>query len=350
MRTSIPVFALMLAGAALGSACRGATQARADKPLAVQPLSVTVGEVKSEKIETRVDVTGTLAGSQEALVSLEVEGRVAEISADLGDELLRGAVLARVTPVEFAWRKAQADADLAAAEADYKRLTEMSGKNLISQQQLDEGRRRFDISRAAADLADKKYSDTSLRAPFAGFVAKRVINAGEYVRVGTPAFTMVNANPLKLKAEVPERFAGDVRVGDAVQVFVDGRPQPLEGKVVRVGPAVALDTRSFAIEARVDNPGNGVKAGTFARAAIVTSTLSDAVTIPESAVTTFAGNPRSFVVEGDTVKEQPIELAGKSFDRVLVAKGLHAGQKVATSSVELLTDGRSVTVRDAATR
>ena len=323
----------------------GKKQAEAQARGPEAPIAVSAEEVKRERIERRVDITGTLAGGQEALVSLEVEGRVAEIAADLGDEVLRGAVLARITPVEFAWRKAQADADLAAAEADYKRLSEMSGKNLISQQQLDEGRRRFEITKAAADLADKKYADTSLRAPFGGLVAKRLINSGEYVRSGTSAFNMVAVNPLKLKGDVPARYAGDVKVGDAVQVFIEGRGEPLGGAVVRVGPSVAVDTRSFPIEARVDNPGNLVKAGSFARASIVTKSVDDAITVPESAVTLFAGNPRAFIVEEGKVKEQAIEIMGKSLDRIVVGKGLTPGQKVATSSVEMLSDGRAVAVR-----
>ena len=112
-----------------------------------------------------------------------------------------------------------------------------------------------------------------------------------------------------------------------------------------MGPAVSLDSRSFPIEARIDNPENALKVGSFARVSIRTSTVDDALTIPERAVFTFAGDPRVFLIDDGKAKEQPIEIAGKNLDRVLVAKGLTSGQKVAASSVELLTDGRAVTVR-----
>ena len=341
---------LLLALSALSAlsvmpACR-AKEDKAQAKEAVPPLPVDGVDVQTEKIERRVDLTATLAAWEEATVSVEVEGRISEINADLGDNVTRGAVLGRITPVEFVWRKAQTDADLAAAETDYKRLTDLGAKNLVAKQQVDEGRRRLEVAKAAADLAAKKFADTTLRAPFAGTIAKRLVNAGEYIRVGTPAFMIVNADPIKLKGDVPERFASDVKVGDEVQIFIAANPAvPVVGKIVRVGPSVALDSRSFPIEARVDNADGKLKAGSFARASIRTSTIDDALTIPERAVFTFAGNPRVFVVDGGKAHEQPIEIAGKSLDKVLVGKGLNAGQKVAASSVELLTDGRAVTVR-----
>jgi membrane fusion protein, multidrug efflux system len=322
---------------------RGASQALATQ--VVVPLTITASDVKTERIERRIDITGSLAAWEEAVVSFEVEGRIAEVTADLGDEVARGAVLVRITPVEFAWRKAQSDAELAAAEADFKRLSEMGGKNLISQQQLDEGRRRLDVAKAAADLAEKKFSDTSLKAPFSGRIAKRLVNAGEYARAGGAALQIVNANPLKFKGDVPERYSRDVKVGDEVQAFIEASTTPLSGKIVRIAPSVAPESRSFAIEARLDNPSGAVKAGTFARLSITTKSFDDAITVPEGAIVNFAGNPRVYVIGDGVAKEQPIEVAGKSLERVLVSKGLSAGQKVATSSLELLSDGRTITVR-----
>ncbi|MBI5508604.1 MAG: efflux RND transporter periplasmic adaptor subunit [Deltaproteobacteria bacterium] len=330
---------------ALTSACRRA-EPRALHAEAPPPLSITAAAVVVEVIERKVEIPGTLAAWEEATVSLEVEGRISEINADLGDSVQKGAVLARLTPAELAWKKAQADADLAAAEADFNRLADLGKQSLVSKQQLEEGRRRLDVARAAADLAAKKYADTSLRAPFAGQVAKRLVNAGEYVRVGTPAFQVVNSTLLKFRGEVPQRFAADVKVGDQATAFADGdHKEGRTGSIVRIGPAVTLESRSFPIEARIDNADGRIKAGTFARLSIGTSGRIEALTVPEAAVSMFAGNPRVFVIDGDHARETPIEVSGKSDAKVLVQKGLTVGQRVAVTGVELLADGRAVSVR-----
>jgi RND family efflux transporter MFP subunit len=307
--------------------------------------SVSTAEVISEDIERRIDITGTLAPWEEATISVEVDGRIVEVNVDLGDQVKKDDVLARIMPVEYEWKKTQAEADLSTAEADYKRLTQLIQNSVASKQQLDEAKRRLDVARATADLARKKFSDTVLRAPFHGSIAKRFINAGEYIRAGASAFYVVRVNPIKFKGDVPERYAGDVHRDDHVLAYTESSTLSLPGTIVRVGPSVASDSRSFPVEAEIDNSEGRIKPGSFARVSILTRKLQNMLTVPETAVFTFAGNTRVFVVKDNAAHERIIETSGKLRDRVLVVKGLSAGEKVVTTGVELLTDGKPVTLR-----
>lgn len=310
------------------------------------PQSITVAEVISQKVERQVDITGTLAPWEDATISFEVDGRIKEVLVDLGDRVEQNAVLALVEQEEYQWKKAQADAELSASEADYKRFKELVANNVVSAQKLEDVRRRQDVAHAAADLAQKTLQDTILRAPFEASVGRRLINAGEYVRTGTQAFYLVRLNPLKFKGDVPERYALDVKVGDRVIAYPESSGQiPAEGKIIRVGPSVLSDSRSFPVEAEIPNPDDAIKPGTFARLSIITRTIENALMVPENAVVSFAGNPRAFVVENGKVREQTIETAGKIKDRVMVTQGLREGEKVAISGVELLSDGQAVAIR-----
>jgi len=308
--------------------------------------SIASAEAVLQKVERRVDITGTLAPWEDASISFEVDGRIMEVLVDLGDQVQRGAVLAIVEQEEYAWKKAQADAELSAAEADYKRFKELITSNVISAQKLEEVRRRLDVARAAADLGRKKLADTVLRAPFDGSVAKRLINAGEYVRTGTQAFYLVRLNPLKFKGDVPERYAPDVKTGDTVMAYPESSTaMTVSGTIIRVGPSVYNDSRSFPVEAEIPNEKGAIKPGSFARLSILTRTIEDILTVPENAVFSFAGSPRVFVIENGTAREKTVETAGKIKDRIMVAKGLRAGEKVAVTGVELLSDGQAVAVR-----
>jgi membrane fusion protein (multidrug efflux system) len=310
------------------------------------PQSITVAAVLMQKIERRVDITGTLAPWEDANISFEVDGRIMEVLVDLGDQVKRGAVLAIVGQEEYVWKKAQADAELEVAEADFKRFKELITNKIVSPQQLAETRRRLDVARAGADLAHKKLNDTVLRAPFDASVGKRLINPGEYVRTGTQAFYLVRLNPLKFKGDVPERYAPDVKMGDQVIAYPESSSQmPAQGKIIRVGPSVYNDSRSFPIEAEIPNQEGAIKPGTFARLSILTKTIENTLTVPENAVFSFAGSPRAFVIENGKAREQTVETAGKTKDRVMVAKGLREGEKVAITGVELLSDGQAVAVR-----
>lgn len=331
--------------AAAGCGPRGekkASAATADE----KPIAVTVAEAALQEVERRVDTTGTLAAWEEGTVSIEADGRLVQVTVDLGDKVTRGQTLARIAPEEYEWRRAQAEAELTASESDLKRAQELAAKNLASKQQVDETRRRFDTAKAALDLARKKLNDCVLRAPFEGAIARRLVNNGEYVRTGSPAFQVVRVNPLKFRGDVPERYTADVKKGDQLLAYIEGGTgEPLKGAVVRIGPAVDLGTRSFPIEAEFPNKDGAVKPGSFARVSILTTTLANAVTIPESALTSFAGNPRVYVIEGGRAKDRVVEPGEKVKDRVVIRRGLAAGEKVAVTSVEMLQDGKAVTTR-----
>jgi len=338
----LSIFMLFLTQPGCGKGKSGAEKEISDEV----PLSVSVAPALQEEVERRIEITGTLAPFEEADISIEVDGRIAEVNVDLGDRVNKGDVLARIVPSEYEWKKVQAEADLATAEADYRRTQKLFDQSVVTKQQRDEAQRKLDVARAAADLARKKLADTVLRAPFDGSVGKRLVNQGEYVRSGTAAFFLVCINPLKFKGDVPERFAADVHTGDHVRAYTEASDnQSLVGTIVRVGPSVFSDTRSFPVEAEIDNSQGMVKPGSFARVSILTRTLHNVLTIPESAVVSFAGNPRVFVVQEGKARERVIEMEGKLRDKVLVTRGLAGGERVIVSGAELLADGQPVKVR-----
>src|SRR5262249_53052875 len=107
---------------------------------------------------------------------------------------------------------------------------------------------------ASLAFARKKLGDTVIRAPFAGQVKQRLVTTGQYVKVQTPVMVIVNADPLRVRLQVPEKAAADVAVGQSVSVQVDAHPdRTFVGKVSRINPSVDPQTRSFEVEALLDN-------------------------------------------------------------------------------------------------
>ena len=94
----------------------------------------------------------------------------------------------------------------------------------LALENIEQQRAQIEQARVALELAQKKLKDASIAAPFAGSVAERQVAPGQYVRAQTPMFVIVRANPLRLRAEIPERFATVVRAGQPVELRVDGLP------------------------------------------------------------------------------------------------------------------------------
>ena len=235
---------------------------------------------------------------------------------------------------------------------------------LTAQSALAEARAR----EAELALAEQQLADTTVRAPaelkqpataqtaasttaptqpgtreYA--IAQRMASVGEYVNSAAPLFRLVDDDPIKLRASVPERFAGEVQVGQTVRVYVEAFAEPFVGKVTRINPQVDPTNRNFRVEALIDNPQRVLKPGAFARASIETRLQPDVIFVPASAVVSFAGVSRIYVNDGGNASERIVELGDRRGDEVEVRKGLKPADVVVTRGAEKLVPGTPLSVQ-----
>ena len=179
-------------------------------------------------------------------------------------------------------------------------------------------------------------------------VAERLVSAGQFVRIQTPVMRIVRMHPLRLTAEIPERFGPAVRVGHTLSVRVDAYPdRSIEGRITRLSPDVNLKSRAFAIEGEVPNADGALKPGTFARVRIVTDRVDRTVAIPVSAVQTRYGRSVVFVVRDGKLAASEVKLGDRLGPRVEVIEGVTAGATIVSENVEGLSDGMAVAQRPA---
>jgi RND family efflux transporter MFP subunit len=160
-------------------------------------------------------------------------------------------------------------------------------------------------------------------------------------------FRLVIDHVLKLRAAVPETFVAVVRVGQPVEVRVDGFPDRVfAGRVTRVNPTVDPLNRTFQVEAEVPNCGGLMKAGGFARAAIFTHTDDAVKTVPPTALVTFAGVTKVFVADGAKAKAVEVQLGQRDREWVEVIGPVPDGAKVILTGLSQLVDGSPIRVRE----
>ncbi len=398
--------AVAVAAAALALASCGKDGAAGKKAGAKGPLLVRVAEARVERVERIVELTGTLGGAEEVTVVAEIDGRVERVAADLGDPVDQGALLVQLADAEPRLRHAQAEAeylqalarlgvdddglgrfqpesmavvrraeaDLAEAKRNFGRGEELRRRELAAEGELDALRTRLRIAeaahkfgkgwalpaaleeargaraiamarRAAAALARKKVKDTSIASPVRGFVARRHVALGAYVRAGEKIADVVVVDPLVLRGEAAERYVGAIRPGMTVRLRVDALDgRAVEGKVSRVGPAISTSTRTFPLEAELPNADGALRPGLFARAEIEVGADEQVVAVPETAVSSVAGVTKVFVEEDGKARERPVQVLRKRGSDALLAGPLEAGDRVILTAIARLFDGADVQV------
>jgi len=360
---------------------------------------VQVVAAEEASIERAVAVTGTLAAEDQVTVSFKVAGRLEALDVDLGSTVRQGQILGRLAPTDFALRVTQADAALQQARArlglageggdegvdlsqtalvrqaravlDQATLTRDRAaafvkKGIGSQADLDAAEASFRVAegryqdaieevrnrqavlmqrRSELELARQALSDSRLSAPFAGSVRERHATSGQYLATGAPVVTIVKVHPLRLRLSIPEREASAVRPGQPVRVTLEGDPTVHEGRVARISPAIEEASRTLSIEAEVANPTGILRPGAFANAAVVTESRELTILVPATALVSFAGVDRVFVVKEGKAAERRVTTGRRDGGRVEVIKGLAAGEPVVVSPGNLV-DGEAVSTKD----
>lgn len=219
----------------------------------------------------------------------------------------------------------------------------------MSQQEYDTIASAHDVALAKRDVLAIQLGHTKIRAPFSGRIAKRLVDVGNYVRVGTPIFVLVADDPLRLRGEVPERFAADLQIGQEVRGAVEAYPgEVIRGKLTRISAAADPKSRALTVEAVVPNADGRLKVGFFCKAEILTRTNAEAIVVPVEALVDFAGVTRVFVIDDEgTAHSRQVETGLRIGPRVEVVSGLRPEERVATSALARLTDGAKVQVRGA---
>lgn len=343
----------VLAAAFLPAACTqpSGTPAVAQKPAvaAPDPIPITVAPATFRPTKRLLKFVGTLYGNEQVTLSSQVEGQIKCIHVDLGDPVAAGQVVLDIEDDHLRARLREIEATLAKARADEARGRELAAHHVISPQEYEAMQTAVKVHEAQRDTMTVMLAHTRVTSPLSGSVARRMVSAGEYVRAGTPLFDLVADHPLKLRGDVPERFAQELAVRQPVQVKVDAYPDVLfEGRLARVSPAANPENRSITVEAVVDNPERRLKPGFFANASIVTRADDEAVVVPEIAVVSFAGVTKLFVVRDGVAYERHVRTGTRDDQGLIeIVEGLRAEEVVATSGLAKLENGAPVTIRPA---
>jgi multidrug efflux pump subunit AcrA (membrane-fusion protein) len=346
-----------------------------------EPKQVRTVPVAEIPLGRSVTVTGTLAAFDQATLSAKVPGRVRSITVDLGSGVRRGQVVAQLEAQDYQLRVEQAEAALAQARArlgllpdgtDDRVDAEVTGTVRQARATLNEAQANRDraarlvaegvIARAEYESADatlkvalaryqdaveevrnrqallaqrrselalarQQLADTNVYAPFDGMVHEKRASVGEYLAAGAPLVTVVKMNPLRLRAEVPEREAQSVHGGERVSVHVEGGAHDYEGRIRRLSPTISEQNRVLVVEAEISNDGT-LRPGAFVSAEIETDESGTAVTVPTSAIVTFAGIEKVITVENGKAREKPVTTGRRNADWTEILGGVQLGDRV----------------------
>ena len=370
----------------------------ASKAKAAEPVAIRIATAEIRKLGTSVSVTGSLQPDETVSVSSEVAGRLAEVRYDFGQPVRKGEIIAELDKREFTIQYERSRASLAQALArigldpkqedvtpeatpairqaraqmedsrfKYESAARLVKTGDVSQERFIELEKAFHAREAAYEaarddlrtqlaniqalradvrMAEKRLTDATVRAPFDGQIAARLVSAGQYLRENTPIVTLVKSRPLRLRVEIPESAATEVRTGTTLTFTTDAAAgTQFRARVTELNPTLDPRSRSLTAEARLTDPDPSLRPGMFVQVQLSLSRDATAVVVPKEALYQLAGLTKVFTVRAGRVIQNKI-VPGRELDGwIEVASGdIHPGDQVAVSKLPVLVDGLAIRV------
>jgi HlyD family secretion protein len=319
--------------------------------------AVTVIVPGRQQVVTIISATGSLAARRDLPVGVPGEGgQISRVLVEPGDWVRAGQVLAvidrSVQAQEAAQLAAQIQvqrADLALAQSELDRSLALVDRGFVSQADIQRKTATRDAAAARVRVAEAQLGATrarigrlDIRAPAAGLVLDRRVEAGQVVGPGTGAlFRIAQGGEMELLARLPQSDMARIRVGVPVQVTPVGSATSFQGSVWQMSPVIDPQTRQG--EARISVPYNReLRPGGFASAEIRAG-AQDAPLLPESAVQSDdAGNFVYLVDQNDTVVRRGVRIGEVNDQGVAVVEGLQGSERVVLMAGAFLNPGQRV--------
>jgi membrane fusion protein (multidrug efflux system) len=325
------------------------------------PVVVEVGRVQVVRIEEDAQAVGSLQAVQTVIVRPEVSGRVVKIGFADGARVRKGQLLVQLDDTLQDAQLQQAQAQASIARTNLQRSRELQAQNFVSQSAVDQNAAALEVAQAQVALARAQLSRLAIRAPFDGVVGIRTVALGDYLKDGADIVSLEDRSRMWVDFRLPERFVGQTRTGQAVQVSLDAVPgKPFVGKVEALDALVDANGRSLLVRALIERPGPELKSGMFARARIVFAVRERALMVPEEALVPAGG--KQYVIKavpapnaapgngdgtGPALVSQRLEarLGVRQSGKVEVTEGLAPGDLVVVAGQARVMRGDGVPLR-----
>lgn len=342
--------AVLVSALVLGLASCGESDAKTDpgslQDPAAQAVKVKVLEIQLSPFTDVIQTTGIVKAMEDVMLSPEEGGVVKQWLVGKGEKVRKGQLLGILNDdvIKASYDAAQAQYNI--ARLNFEKQESVYKEKAVSELQYKSAQYSRDAAKAQADLMKARLERTRIKSPIDGIFDENYFDEGEYAPPGVPIAHLVNAQSVKIAAEVTERYASLVRVGSLVRIVPENTPEDtLEGRINYVGASVSASNRTLPVEVLLKNTGLNLKPEMITRVSIVRSQRQNAILVDENVVQQIDRGKMVVFVENNGIAEQRIvKLGARQGTQLEILHGLKPGDRVIVTGIQKLVNGQTVTV------
>jgi RND family efflux transporter MFP subunit len=337
------IVVVMLVIAILLSGCPKKESITKNDIITTVPVSVTL--VQKQKLTNNISLVGTINASNDVNVISEAQGVVKEVYVKVGNNVVAGKVLAQVDDEIPRSNLGTAQINYEKAQKDFERTEDLFQENSIPVSQLDAARLGMKAAENQLDIAKRQLENTKIKTPISGTVNARYVNIGTMVQPGMTVANVVDISMLKVRVNVSESEAFNLKTGDKIEITTDVYPDKIfEGHIDNIA-SKSDEAHTYPVEIILpNNSEHPLKAGMFARIAFTSIEALDALTIPRMALIGSIKNAQVFQIQTRVAYLRNIVIGKQSNKYLEVLDGLSLGDTVVTNGQNNLVENARVNI------
>lgn len=364
MKFKISILTCILASSFLVG-CNGAEANEATPAVAIED-EIVLRTVETEKISTMsmsnsMEYSGRVAPSKEVSVASNMSGKILTANFDIGDTVNEGDVLVIVDDSDLVDNMRNMEANYAISELNFRNSEKIYNNNIIlfdegviSQSDIDQIIYSYETAKAnlyslevQMDILESSMEDTVLTSPTTGVVTIKNVEEGGYANLGSPAYTIVNLNPVRINVGVSEHLINTISVGQTLPVKISAvSNSTLSGEVAVINPLMD-QTGMYTIGIDVANPDYKIKSGMLADVTFVLQSSGNAVAVPTNAIISKDTGNYIYLINREedgkiTVKETKVTTGMENGNMTQITSGVSAGREIVIKGQTYISDGEEV--------
>jgi RND family efflux transporter MFP subunit len=309
---------------------------------------VEVAQIQPETFKHFIDVKGTVVSDNNVMTPVEMPGVVTSIKVKEGQSVSKGQLLATIDDAMLKSQLAPLETQLELATTVYERQKRLWEKEIGSEIEYLTSKTNKEALEQNIDALKVQLSKTKIYAPLNGLVDEIKMKEGEMAAAGVSGIRIVGTGNLKIKANLSEKYYGEVNKGDIAKIEIPNQNVDFEKPIFAVAKAIDAANRTFGIDIR---PPANIKLSPNMLAVVTVNdyTIKDAIVVPQNIVQTDNKGSFLFIVQekdGNTITVKRDVLTGKSYNgKVEILQGLNAGDQLVTAGYQNVSNGQKVTLQ-----
>ena len=289
--------------------------------------------VRPQLFGETIEVPGSILANEMTEIHPEVSGRIVRLNVREGQFVSRGTLLAKLYDGDLLAQLNKLQVQLSIAQKTEERQAELLRIQGISQQDYDLSLLQVNNLRADIAIIRTSIAKTAIRAPFSGRLGLKNISPGAYVTPASVIAVINQTDQLKLDFTVPEKYSGQIKIGQIVSFSFEGSSKKLGAKVIATESSMAENTRSLAVRAMVMGKDEALRPGAFAKVELKFDPDPNAILVPTQAVLPQARGKKVIVYDKGIARFADVTTGIRDSSRIQITDGLMAGDTIVVTGL-----------------